>query len=176
MKFLKFFAFFAYMLFSLSAFAQNEEKGLPNVTVETMKGEQVSAAEIKNEDGPMIVSFWATWCKPCIRELIAMNDLYPDWEEDTKVKIVAVSIDDARSKSRVPMIVNGKAWDFDVYIDENSDLFRKMNVTNPPHTFIFDKEGNMVWQHNSYQPGDEEEYYEIISKLARGEEIKKKKK
>jgi thiol-disulfide isomerase/thioredoxin len=139
---------------------------LPSVTVQALDGKKVNTSTWSNDGKPMIVNFWATWCSPCKRELSAISDKYAQWQKETGVKLVAVSIDDARSMNRVAPYVNGQDWDYDVYIDPNSDLKRALNVNNVPHTFLIDGKGNIVWQHNNYEPGDENELYEQVKKLA----------
>lgn len=160
------------MMASLSANAQKIKKTLPDVSIKTLDGTTVSTKDLELDGHPTIISFWATWCKPCIRELGAIHDLYPDWQEDTKVKLIAISIDDSRSRARAKSLVKGKRWEYETYIDENGDLKRAMNVLNVPHTFILNKKGEIVWQHTSYKPGDEEKYYDILKKLAEGKAIK----
>ena len=154
-----------------TAFSQDKSNALPSVDIKTLTGETFNTSQISNE-GPIFVSFWATWCKPCIKELIAIDENYVDWQEETGLKVYAISIDDTKSMSRVAPFVNGRAWEFEVLLDANSDFKRAMNVINVPHSFILDKNGKVVWQHTSYSPGDEDEIYEIIKKLAAGEEIK----
>ncbi len=155
----------ALMLTTASLFAQK----IPNVQLKSLdqKTVQSKGVIVNEKGGPTLLCFWATWCKPCVKELNIYNDLYPDWAEETGVKIVLVSVDNARSMSRVAPFVSGKAWDFDVYIDSNSDLKRAMNVINVPHTFLLDKDGKVVWQHTSFMDGDEEEVYEQIKKLVK---------
>jgi len=151
-------------------FAQNNEKTeLPSVNIKTLTGETFNTSDIKNPDGPIFLSFWATWCKPCIKELIAVDENYVDWQEETGLKVYAVSIDDSKSMSRVAPFVNGRAWEFEILLDSNSDFKRAMNVINVPHSFILDKNGNVIWQHNSYSPGDEDEIYKIIKKASEEE-------
>ena len=113
----------------------------------------------------MIISFWATWCKPCKAELNTIAEEYDDWVDETGVKLVAVSIDDARSSSRVEPYVNAQGWEYLVLNDPNSDLRRAMGVNNVPHTFLVDGAGKIVWDHNNYSPGDEEELYEKLTGL-----------
>lgn len=131
-----------------------------------MDGKTFNTADFQNDGKPMIINFWATWCAPCKRELNAIADLYDDWQEETGVKLIAISIDDARSKSRVLPFINGSSWDFEVYIDENQDFKRLMGVNNVPHTFVVDGAGHIVWQHNNYADGDEYELFKVLTQHA----------
>ncbi len=148
-----------------SSFSHGKAFKIPSTTIKDINGGSFNTSEIKNDGKPFIISFWATWCKPCIKELNAYNENYIDWQEETGVKIFAISIDDARSKSRVAAFVNARAWEFNVYTDENSEFKRAMNVNNVPHTFIFDGEGNLIEQHTTYAPGDEDGIYETLLKI-----------
>ncbi len=144
---------------------------VPAIEVKTMEGNPFNMSSISNDGKPIIITFWATWCKPCIKEHDAINDVYEDWVDETGVKMYAISIDNARSSRQVLPMVNGKSWEFEVLLDENGDFKRAMNVNVPPHTFIIDGNGMIVWQHVGYLDGDEEEYIEIVEKLVNGESI-----
>lgn len=149
----------------LAAFTADVNKKVPSVKLTDMNGRTINTGELENEGNPIVISFWATWCSPCKRELNTIAEVYDDWIDETGVKLIAVSIDDQRTKSRVKTYVNGTGWDYDILLDPNSDFKRAMGVNNVPHTFLVDGEGNIVWQHNNYSPGDEEELYEEILKL-----------
>lgn len=138
--------------------------GLPSVAVKDMDGRPFNTDQIDNDGKPIIVSFWATWCKPCILELTNIADVYDDWVKETGVKLVAVSIDDARNSGKVAPFVKSKRWKYDVLIDENSDLRRAMNVNNVPHTFLLNGNKEVVHQHTSYSEGDEDHLYEKVKK------------
>ena len=151
------------LVFALGARAQDipaiELKDLGDISVDTR-------AFVEEADGPVLFCFWATWCSPCKRELNNYADLYPDWQEETGVELVAVSIDDPRSMMRVKPYVNSVGWDYTVLLDPNKAFARAMQVNNVPHTFLVSAEGEVVWQHNNYADGDEEELYEELLKLA----------
>ena len=140
-------------------------KTIPSVQLKDIDGNLVNTSEL-GFNGPKVFSFWATWCSPCKRELNTINDLYIDWQEETGVTLVAVSIDDEKTKNQVPLYVNGKAWDFKVLLDPNGDFKRAMGVNNVPHTFLVNANGEIVYSHNNYAPGDEEVLYEEILKLS----------
>lgn len=157
--------------FALSA--QNAEPAkdqhlakLPAVDIQTIDGKIFNTKDIQNDGKPVIVSLWATWCKPCIAELLAIADEYEDWVEETGVKLYAIAIDDAKTSARVAPFVNGKGWEYEVLLDVNSDFKRAMNVNDVPYMCILNGKGEIVWQHTSYAPGSENEVYEIIKGLA----------
>lgn len=159
------------------AFAQEEEQvslnNLPAVYIKTLDGEPFNTSTISNDGKPILISFWALWCKPCKNEMDAYNEVYEEWQEETGVKIYAVSIDDARSSAKVQPFVNGKAWEMEVLLDANGDFKRAMNVNMIPHTFLLDGSGNIVYQHTSYYEGLEDEIYELVQLVADGEPIPK---
>lgn len=149
----------------ISITTQAQEK-MPAIQIKDMQGNSIDASTLSNDGKPIVISFWATWCKPCIRELTAIHDMYPDWQEETGVKVIAISIDDSRQSAKVRPFITSQGWEYEVYLDENSDLRRSLNVNNIPHTFLLDGEGNIVWQHNGYIPGDEDHLYELVEQLA----------
>ncbi|HBX52564.1 MAG: hypothetical protein A2275_07920 [Bacteroidetes bacterium RIFOXYA12_FULL_35_11] len=163
--------FFVFILAAGFLFAQNSS--IPAVNLKKADGGTFNTSSISNPGKPIIISFWATWCKPCVKELTAFSEVYDQWKKETGVIIYAISIDDSKSTSKVNPFVNGKGWEYEVLLDVNSDFKRKMNVVNVPHTFILDGKGKIVYQHTTYTEGDEDKVFEILKKIAKGEEIKK---
>ena len=155
------------MVLAVAGLHAQSKTDLPNVTIKDLNGKDVNIAKLNNDGKPIVITFWATWCKPCIKEHEALNDVYDDWKDETGVKIYSVSIDDSRSSSRVKPFVEGKGWEFETLLDVNSDLKRAMNVSNPPHTFLIDGKGKIVYQHSGYIDGSENELYKEIKKIAK---------
>jgi len=158
---------FVFIGFSQETDAHEEsQKQLPSVQLKDMDGQIVNTAALGLK-GPIVISFWATWCSPCKRELNTIHEMYTDWQEETGVTLVAVTIDDEKTKNAVPLYVNGKGWEYLVLMDPNGDFKRAMGVNNVPHTFLIDTAGNIVYSHNNYAPGDEEILYQEIKKLGK---------
>lgn len=159
-----------FLAFAASGFSQETHqdegtvKKLPAIKLKDMDGNEVNTAELGLK-GPIVISFWATWCSPCKRELNTIHDLYADWQKETNVTLIAVSIDDEKTKNSVPVYVNGKSWEYLVLMDPNGDFKRAMGVNNVPHTFLINTDGTIVYSHNNYAPGDEELLYAEILKL-----------
>lgn len=159
----------ALLLFvSVALFANaRNANDVPSAKIKNLSQEIVDTKDFSNEGKPFIINFWATWCKPCILELSNLNEVYDDWREETGVKIFAISLDDSRNSKKVAPFVMGRNWSFDFYIDENGDFKRALGVNNPPHTFLCNGKGEIVWQHNGYAPGDEDELYAELKKLVK---------
>ena len=159
-----FLSLFTTILISTLSIAQN--RTLPSVDVKTLDGGSINITALENNGQPIVISFWATWCKPCKKELNTIAEVYEDWQDETGVKLVAISIDDTRSMAKVAPYVNASGWDYEIYIDPNGDLKRAMGISTVPHTFLLNSKKEIVWQHKGYVDGDEEELLEQIKKLA----------
>ena len=154
------------LLATIFSFSQDVRK-LPNIEVKTLKGDAYNISELDNGGKPIVISFWATWCKPCKKELNNISEVYTDWQDETGVKLVAISIDDSRSMSKVAPYINSSDWEYQVYLDPNADLKRAMGVSTVPHTFLLNGKKEIVWQHRGYIEGDEQELYEKIIELVK---------
>ena len=141
------------------------QTSVPDIDVKDMEGNNVSFKSAIDTNKLTIVSFWATWCGPCIKELEAINEVYEDWQTEYNVDLIAVSIDDSRNSKKVKPKVLGLGWDYTVLLDENSDLARAMNVVNPPMLFVINQRGEVVYTHAGYSPGSEDELEEKLEEL-----------
>ena len=157
------------LIFAISAVSAQQ---LPDVKVENAQGKMVSVRELSNGK-PMIISYWSIACKPCIQELNAINDALADWRKEADLEVVAVSVDDARLKASAKAVASSRGWEFICLFDENQELKRAMNVSLTPQAFVVDGEGNIIYSHSGYTPGSEEELFDKIVELKKGQKKKK---
>jgi len=138
---------------------------LPSVTLKDINGKTVRTDTLSNNGKPFIIDFFATWCKPCNRELKAIHEVYPDWQEETGVKLIAVSIDQAQNINKVRPLVDEQGWEYEVLLDPNSDFKRALGIQMIPYVLIVDGKGNIVYKHNGYTDGAENELIEKVREL-----------
>lgn len=139
---------------------------VPSIDVKTLDGKTVNIQDFIKKDKVTVMSFWATWCSPCKRELDAIMDVYPDWQEEYDVELLAITIDDARSLAKVPAMVETKGWEYTILADVKRELQKSLNFQTVPQTFLIDKNGEIVYTHSGYNPGDEFELEDEIKKLS----------
>jgi cytochrome c biogenesis protein CcmG, thiol:disulfide interchange protein DsbE len=162
MKKIMLFAFVS--LVSIAAFAQ---KPMPSVDIKTLEGKSLSAKKIAQAGTVTVVSFWATWCAPCKKELDVIHKNYAGWQEKYGMSLAAVTIDDAQGLPKVRPTVAQKGWKFPVYSDINSALMQNLGIPSVPYTIIVDKNGNIVYEHSGYKAGDEIELEKKIAEFSK---------
>jgi peroxiredoxin len=154
------------LLLLVSISIGNAQQTMPNATVRTLSGDNVAIQDHASNGMITIISFWASWCSPCKKEMDAISEIYADWQSEYNVELLAITIDDARGLSKVPAIVEQKGWPFTIYSDLNQELKNALNFQTIPHTIVLDTDGNIVYVHSGYVPGDEFELEDIIADLS----------
>jgi peroxiredoxin len=152
------------------AFAQ-EDNSFPSIDIKTLDGENFNTSQLSNNGKPVILCIWEVSCVPCVQEFNNIAEYYDEWQKETGVKVVGISIDDNRNYSRVKPLVTSKGWKFDFYQDKNQDIKRALGISYCPYTVILDSSRSVVWRKGTYSAGDEDVMYEIVKKIAKGEKI-----
>lgn len=139
---------------------------LPTVTLKTIDGKTVNVDTLSNGGRPMVIDFFATWCKPCNRELSAISEVYADWQAETGVRLIAVSIDQAHNIHKVRPMVDRLGWPYEVLLDPTGELKRTLGVQLIPYTLVIDGSGKIVHRHQGYTDGEEETLFEELKQLS----------
>jgi thiol-disulfide isomerase/thioredoxin len=147
-------SFIVLVFVSFTSFAQDY---IPDIQVETLDGEKQSIIDIVKNNGKeiTIINFWATWCLPCRNELENIAEIYPDWVKDYNVELIAVSIDDARTKSQVNPYINSRGFEYRIVMDGNQEFFKMVNGITPPLTLVVDNTGKILEVEHGYIEGNE---------------------
>jgi thiol-disulfide isomerase/thioredoxin len=152
------------LLFSAAVFAQAE---LPTTSIKDVNsGKKIAFNESIEKGKVTVISFWATWCVPCKKEIKSIREKLPEWKKETDFNFVTISLDETRAEGLVRSYAKSQGWDFPYFIDPNSDLKRSLNFQTVPFTLIIDKEGKVVYQHSGYEEGGENETYAKVKELA----------
>lgn len=158
--------FAAAILFATAVQAQNTE--LPSTPIKDVNsGKKVAFNESFEKGKVTLVSFWATWCVPCKKEIKNIRGKMEDWKKEAEFNYVTVSIDESRAEGLVRSYAKSQGWDFPYFIDPNSDLKRSLNFQTVPFTIIIDKSGKVAYMHSGYEDGSEEEVFNKIKELAK---------
>lgn len=138
---------------------------LPAVKLKNIDGKTIETHRPGYEGRPLIITFFATWCKPCLRELTAIAEVYDQWKAETDVEVIAVSIDEGANSFKVKPFVSAQGWEFPIWLDSNKDLMRALQVNMVPTALVLDEQRKVVYRHTGYVEGSEEELIEHVKKL-----------
>jgi thiol-disulfide isomerase/thioredoxin len=152
------------LLFTLS-FYQESKKTLPNINLINMNGETINSGEFDNDGSPFIIAFWGSYCPHCHEELENISEVYEDWQDELGIKLIAIAVDDARTSKKVKPYVNGAGWEYEVYLDENSDMMKALSVNALPYIAVVNANKEIVYERFQYHQGAEEELYQFLDEL-----------
>jgi thiol-disulfide isomerase/thioredoxin len=153
------------LLLSLTASAQNS--GLPDTQIkDVVSGKRIAFNNAVKPGRVTLVSFWATWCVPCKKEIKNVREKMAGWKEQADFDFITVSIDETRAEGLVRSYAKSQGWEFPAYIDPNSDLKRSLNFQTVPFTMVIGKDGKVAYMHSGYEEGAENETFEKVKELA----------
>lgn len=150
------------ILLATSVYAQE----LPDTQIKDVQtGKKVAFNQIFEKGKVTVVSFWATWCVPCKKEIKNISLKLPQWQKEADFNYMTVSIDEARAEGLVRSYALSQGWSFPYYMDPNSDLKRSLSFQNVPFTLIIDKSGKIAFMHTGYEEGGESEIWAKVKEL-----------
>lgn len=147
------------------SFAYAQADTLPHVLIKKINGTKLYASELPNKNKPVLIAFWATWCKFCIAELSAISSEYKSLQDSTGVKLVAISTDAGVTEEYIKKFAERRNWPFEIYWDYKKSLKNSMGVQEIPHLMLVDAGGRTIWQKIGFNPGDETIIFAKLSEL-----------
>ena len=155
------------------SFAYAQADTLPHVLIKKINGTKLYASELPNKNKPVLIAFWATWCKFCIAELSAISSEYKSLQDSTGVKLVAISTDAGVTEEYIKKFAERRNWPFEIYWDYKKSLKNSMGVQEIPHLMLVDAGGRIIWQKIGFNPGDETIIFAKLSELLLTQKINK---
>lgn len=141
---------------------------LPNTDIKNVAtGAKLPFNKIIAPGRVTVISFWATWCVPCKKEIVNIRKKMPEWKKQADFDFITISQDDSRAEGLVRSYAKSQGWEFPYFIDPNSDLRRSLNFQNVPYSMIIGKDGKVAWMHAGYEEGGEEELFSKVMELAK---------
>lgn len=139
-----------FLVILLAAVTLGMSSDVTNFKLPNLRNQQVELAELL-KDGPVLLDFWATWCKPCMKAFPKLNALHKKYGEKG-LTVVGINEDGARSQSKVKPFVRSLRIKFLILIDNNNEVMRKLQVQNLPTTILITPNGMVVARHVGYSP------------------------
>lgn len=150
---------------------ETKHNAAPDFVLPDMDGQNYRLSENFGK-GPIVINFWATWCIPCREEMKELKKVYKKYEKDG-LEILAISIDDPKTVSRVKNFIKSRKYPFKVLLDTNSEVLRLFQAKTSPYTALLDIEGRVVFTHSGYRKGDVKLLEEEIKNLLEAQKKKK---
>lgn len=148
---------------------------MPMVNADFLKtdGKKGSLSDYKGK--VIIVTFWASWCKPCLESMTHLN-IFKKMNEKP-VDVVAINVWESRDKDRlrdVRLFTRQNKYDYAVVVDEQDTSIRTFGISGLPTRLYIDKNGKVQFREYGFQ--DANAFYEsaaAIVELLNSEEFYK---
>jgi len=136
---------------------------IPDLKLNLLDGEKTSIHELL-KDGPVMIDFWATWCKPCKKVMRYLDQYHQEYSEQG-FKVLMINQDTPRSMGKVKSYIRSQKHEFIVALDPNQQIAKKLNGQVMPTLILVDQDGSIKWRHQGYIPGEEVEIERQIKLL-----------
>lgn len=134
-------------------FAFGKGNSIPDLKLKDLKNNSQGTKEL-TQGKISLINFWATYCVPCRKEMKHLNRINQTYQDDG-LQVIGVSIDDSRTVGRVKSLVRSQKLDYLMLLDSEKNLYKNFNTNAMPFSILLNSDGQIIWEHTGYIPGDE---------------------
>jgi len=159
------FALLSIIFFAVPLSAESHKKA-PSFTLEDIEGNEVVLDSVLS-GGPVIIDFWATWCKSCDKALDMLQSLYATYR-DNGLSVLAITVDSPDKISRIKPLASSRKWEFPILMDPDKRVKTLYRVMVLPTLFVLSRDGEIVYHHVGCNPREKSKLEEVLLPLFKG--------
>ncbi|HSQ26197.1 MAG TPA: TlpA disulfide reductase family protein [Anaerolineales bacterium] len=124
-----------------SEIAPSKDMPAPDFSLSNLQNQQVSLSDM--QDKVIVLNFWATWCAPCVQEMIFFQKAQERYPEN----MLVLAINQEEKPDVVRGFIQDMGFTLEVLLDESGQVTKLFKVLALPNTFFIDQQGVIRFHH-----------------------------
>jgi peroxiredoxin len=118
-------------------------EAVPSFGAPTLAGDSLDLVKLRGE--VVLLNVWATWCKPCRKELPELQALHTQHQAGG-LRVLGVSVDEGGSDADVRAFAGEFGITYTILRDPSQRVYSSFSIVGLPASFLIDREGRLAWK------------------------------